>query len=193
MVKVFKIAIYFIVIPIIYLLSCTKDYSYEGGNNGLRPYDTLPRPIINNTPSICPACIGQDSFIENKWSLYVGNNFYCGGVDRFIATPNKTGFTLYGPSTCSIDSGLVLTINLAGESLTHDLFNYTSSTNGFYYYDNVTPSFVAITQTGTPFFLTVESYNNTTKMLICSFYGTAKLANGGSVYVSGGKFKIKIS
>ena len=173
-----------------FFASCTREYSFEGASLGIRHKDTI-HPPAGGGPSICPACIGNDVFIENKWSLHIGGLLYCGKIDTIIIAPSRSGFTLFGPSSCSVDSGMVITVNLAGEHLNHNITNYSSSTNGFYYYDKVTPSYVAISVTGIPFFVTVESYDHTTKILTGSFYGITALANGGSIPIGAGKFRVK--
>jgi hypothetical protein len=91
---------------------CKKEYSCEACNRINLP-DTN---TTNNNPQpyICPSCIGADDFIENRWSLSNGGDFYCGIIDTAIAAPARNGFTFYGPSLCSTDSGLVMTINTEG-------------------------------------------------------------------------------
>lgn len=179
-------------LALVFAFSCTKDYSYEGGVNYVPRRDTLPSPPNPPAPYVCPSCVGNDDFIEDKWSLHVGPDFYCGIIDTIITTPTRTGFTFFGPSACSLDSGMVITVNLDGESFTHDINNYTTTKAGFYYYDKVTPSYMLITNPGDPFSLHVISYNHQTKMFIGSFSGFAKLANGGSAFVSNAKFKLKV-
>lgn len=173
------------------LASCAKEYSYE--RIEISPTDTTGGGGNNtNPPGICAACIGNDSQVENRWSLHVGNMFYCGIIDTVIAAPQRSGFTFFGPSACSADSGMVITVYLNGQRLNQDITNYTTDKVGFYYYDNVTPSYMLITQGGQPFRLTIDSYEESSQMMRGQFSGHAVTANGGSVYVRDGKFKVKV-
>lgn len=173
------------------LSGCAKEYSYE--RMEIPPTDTTGGGGNNtNPPGICAACIGNDSQVENRWSLHVGNMFYCGIIDTVIAAPQRSGFTFFGPSACSADSGMVITVYLNGQRLNQDISNYTTDKVGFYYYDNVTPSYMLITQGGQPFRLTIDSYEESSQMMRGQFSGHAVTANGGSMYISDGKFKVKV-
>lgn len=169
------------------LLSCKKEYSYEGGPPIV--IDTSSNNII--APYICPSCIGADNFIEGKWSMYNGSKFYCGIIDTAIAAPARNGFTVFGPSLCSIDSGLVLTINTEPTILNQDVFNSITTRVGMYYYDNVAQTYPFITQSGFQFSVTIESYIHQTKMMIGTFNGIVVTPGGGQTTVQG-KFKVKV-
>ena len=173
---------------IVILFSCKKEYSYEGGSTAII-VDTgttnVPKPYI------CPSCIGTDSFIEGKWSLYNGNDFYCGIIDTAIAAPARNGFTFFGPSLCSPDSGLVMTINTEPTLLNQDVFNSTTTRTGMYYYDNVAQTYPFITQPGFQFSVTIESYIYQTKMMTGTFSGIVFKPNGGQTSLQG-KFKVKV-
>ena len=174
---------------IITFTGCKKEYSCEG-------CDTIIITDTNTTinipkPYICPSCIGVDDFIENKWSLSNGSNFYCGTIDTAIASPARNGFTFFGPSACSIDSGLVLTINIEPAILNQDVFNSTTTKVGMYYYDNVAQTYPFITQSAFQFSVTINSYIHQTKMLTGTFSGIVVKPNGGQTSVQG-KFKVKV-
>lgn len=189
---------FIILLPAMILLSilagCAKEYSFEGALPPRQDTIIVPGggPGNTNPPGVCAACVGNDTQIENRWSLHVGNLLYCGIIDTAIATPERTGFTFFGPSACSADSGMVITIYLDGIKLDHDFASYTTTKVGFYYYDNITPSYMLITQAGQPFSLTIDSYEHATRMMRGKFSGYANTSNGGSNYVNDGNFKVKV-
>ena len=171
---------------------CAKEYSFEGGQT-IPSRDTIITGVNGNLqPPICTDCLGNDAQIENRWSLHVGNLIYCGIIDTAIATPDRTGFTFFGPSSCSVDSGMVITIYLDGVKLDHDFSSYTTNKVGFYYYDNVTPSYMLITQTGQPFSVTINNYEHSARLIRGTFGGFAMTSNRASSSVTGGKFKLRL-
>ena len=183
-----RIYCFFIMITtaLILFAGCAKEYSFEGAPVPLQ--DTIIAGGSGNIPPrICPDCLDKDVQIENRWSLHVGNLLYCGIIDTAIATPERTGFTFFGPSSCSADSGMVITIYLDGVKLDHDFSSYTTNKVGFYYYDNLTPSYMLITQAGQPFSVTIDSYEQSNRMMRGTFGGFA-----GSSNVRDGKFKVKV-
>ena len=178
----------FFLIAVIIFFSCKKEYSYEGGDI-TQIVDSTSNNITG--PYICPSCIGADAFIEGKWSMNNGTDFYCGIIDTAIAAPARNGFTFFGPSACSIDSGLVLTINTEPAFLNQDVFNATTTKVGMYYYDNVAQTYPFITQSGSQFSVSINSYIYQSKMMTGTFSGIVVKPNGGQTSVQG-KFKVKV-
>ena len=178
----------YLFILLLSIVACEKEYSYEGGNT-----PTLRDSLIVSPPHsyICSSCIGADNYIEGKWSFYNIDTFYCGIIDTAIATPERNGFTIFGPSSCSIDSGLVLTINIQPSALTKDLFNVTTNLAGLYYYDNIGQSHPFVTQPGFTFSFIIDSYIHQTRMLIGRFSGTVFKPNGEATTLFG-KCKVKM-
>ena len=173
---------------IITFFGCRKEYSYEGGIiTGI--VDTTSNNLP--TPYICPSCIGSDAFIEGKWSMVNGTIFYCGIIDTAIAAPARNGFTFFGPSACSLDSGLVMTINTEPVFLNQDVFNATTTKVGMYYYANAAQTYPFITQTAFPFSVSINSYFYQTKMMTGTFSGIVVKPNGVQTSVQG-KFKVKV-
>lgn len=175
-------------IAVIIFFSCKKEYSYEGGDT-----PEIVDTTYNNTttPYICSSCIGTDDFIEGKWSMYNGTKFYCGIIDTAIAAPARNGFTFFGPSACSIDSGLVMTINTEPAFLNQDVLNATTTKVGMYYYDNVAQTYPFITQTGFQFSVSINSYIYQSKIMTGTFSGIVVRPNGGQTSVQG-KFRVKV-
>lgn len=168
--------------------ACKKEYSYEGGAVPVirdSVFAAIPKPYI------CPSCTGADNYIESKWSFYNNDTFFCGIIDTAIATPERNGFTFFGPSSCSLDSGLVITVYIDPLFLTNDLFNITTNKTGLYYYDNIGQTHPFITQLGFPFSFTIESYIHQTRMMTGRFGGTVFRPNGQPTTING-KYKVKI-
>jgi len=185
--KILHILAVSLLLLLIFNSGCAKEYSYEGGNVIT---DTVNPP--NPVAWVCPDCIGKDTQIESKWSFHNDNFFYCGTIDTAIVNPERTGFTFFGPSSCSIDSGMVITVYLDGYVLNKDINNITTQKAGFYYYDNVTPTIMLITRQAIPFTVTIDSYIHQTRMATGTFGGTVYRTNGASSYISSGKFKVKL-
>ncbi len=156
------------------------------------PVDTI-KPILPPSPWICPACIGEDVQIEDKWSFYIDGSFLCGDIDTAIViTPERNGFTFFGPSSCSSDSGMVFTVFLNGELLNKDIYNFTTQNIAFYYYDNIGQTLAYTSKRSIPFSFTIESYVHQTHVAIGTFSGPVVKPNGVAVTVTSGKFKVKL-
>jgi hypothetical protein len=182
-----------IFVTALFIISCKKEHSFEG----TRPYVPAPidttKPILPPAPWICPACIGKDVQIEDKWSFFIDGSFLCGDIDTAIViAPDRSGFTFFGPSSCSVDSGMVFTVFLNGEALNKDLRNFTTQNIAFYYYDNVGQTLAYISKRNIPFSFTIESYAHQTRTAIGNFSGPVIKANGVPGYISSGKFKVKL-
>lgn len=182
-----SINIIFLLASIIFF-GCSKEYSCESCND-IVVVDT----IINNTPNpyICSYCLDADNFTEDKWSMYNGSDFYCGIIDTGLAAPDRNGFTFFGPSSCSIDSGLVITVSTEPALLNHDIFNSTMTNASMYYYDNVAHTHPLVSQAAIPFSVTIDSYIYQTRMMTGTFGGIVLKPNGEQTSVHG-KFKVKI-
>src|SRR5687767_3572553 len=94
------------IIPILYLAQagfsgCIKEYSLEGGliNDTIAVPDTTVRPKIS-FPS-CAGCRNMDDFILTGWNFKYDTFLLCGSVTDAVITPERNGFTFFGPSACS--------------------------------------------------------------------------------------------
>ena len=176
---------------------CKKEYSYEGGNPPI--IDTIPVPGPGNDPGqapnpvrwTCPDCIGRDFIIESKWSFHYDSTLICGIIDTAIGTPDRTGFTFFGPSACSIDTSMIIQV-LMDNPLDKDQYQVNSQQITFFYRDNVGQTFIATGSRASRFNLTIYSYTHQTKTITGSFGGTVVKANGDSSYISSGKFRVKL-
>ncbi len=172
-------------------LGCKKEYSYEGTDLLIKKDSILlAPPPINNLPG-CSICKVTDELFLGSWNFKTGSSFLCGSVTAAGMIAEKTAFTFFGPSACSIDTGLVMTIYLP-ISLDRDRFNIPISKVAFYYYDNNATKDILISLQAAPFSATIESFIYTTGIATGTFNGTVFKPNGDTAFVSGGNYKIKL-
>ncbi len=172
---------------------CAKEYSFEGGRVPVRTDTIVTPPPVVPAPYFCASCTGRDLYEENRWSFYDNNIFFCGIIDTAIVAPLRSGFTFYGPSACTTDSGAVYTVTFEnGERLDRDLVNITTRRGAFYYYDNPRLAYIYMNVSNTPFNFTIEEYNHQTKMARGYFSGMVRKENGGGTLISSGKFKVRL-
>jgi hypothetical protein len=173
---------------VLFYCSCTKEYSYEASPITT---DTTTIPTVIQ-PYICPACIGNETFQENKWSFRNNGLLRCGEIDTAISNPTRTGFTFYGPSACSKDTGMIMTILLDTLRLNRNISNVTYSMSAFYYYDNVGNTYIYMNRQQSPFTVTIESYTHADRMITGSFSGFGYRTATGGASINSGKFKVKL-
>jgi hypothetical protein len=178
--------------PILLLqnLGCQKDYSYEGGDSASIVKDSITSSVAKEFPD-CSLCQVTDDITIGRWNFKKGNSFLCGTVDNsgFVGT-NKT-FTFFGPSACSTDTGLVMTVYLP-IAFDQDQYNITTTQAAFYYYDDHAAKDIFISLPTAPFSVTVESFIYSTGIATGTFKGTVFKANGDTTFIKEGKFKVKI-
>jgi hypothetical protein len=163
---------------------CAKEYSYERTPVAVDTISTV-------NPYICPYCIGKDAQILARWSFHIENVLFCGAVDTARVNAERTAFTFFGPSNCSADTGIIISVYLNGNILNKDLFNISTQSGAFYYYDNIGHTTIFISRQY-DFTVNVESYIHQTHIITGTFSGTVYRGNGGTSYVSSGKFKVRI-
>lgn len=192
--KFHRIYFVFLLLPAIAYSGCIKEYSYEGGapppvaTDSTTPPVTPP-PIDLGECSFCNA--DRDNYEENRWSFKVGNSFLCGTMDTAILTPDRDGFTFFGPGSCPAITTMVITVYPEDHKLDKDYSQLTLSKVIFTYGELGLPKFLLSTERGLPFTLTIESYNYQTKMSVGTFSGDVVSADGKILQVSG-KFKVKL-
>ncbi len=172
--------------------SCSKEYSYEGG----LPVDTIPIPIndtivkpVNNFP-FCPGCNSINTSAALFWSFRYDTSLLCGSITNSVITPDRNGFTFFGPSTCSLDTGLIMTVFLDPDSLNMDRLNITTSNASLEYYDNTTLSDMFISNRHLLSF-TIESYVHNSGIAKGTFTGMVKNKDSTLTPISNGKFTIQ--
>lgn len=182
-----------LVLPVLMLhtTGCKKEYSYEGSDSIITKKDSLLPLPVSEFP-LCSGCRVNDSLLEGKWNFKTGNSYLCGITTDGIITGDKNAFTFFGPSFCSIDTGLVITAYLDPVKLDRDMFNVTTNKVAFYYYDHHATSYILISQSTANFSLTIESFVYASGVATGTFTGGAFKANGVSVLINDGKFKVKL-
>jgi hypothetical protein len=183
-----------LLLVIVCYFSCAKEYSYEGG--AILPIrDSLPPPpppVVYELPP-CKLCtVNANTIPLNQWSLKAGNAFACGTLDTAIINLERTSFTFFGPSACSGDTGLVMTVYIENDKLNRDVANLVVNRVAFYYYDRVTPSHIYVNIPNVIFSVVIESYVHQTKLLIGRFSGSVLKSNGKASSISEGRFKVKL-
>ncbi len=192
----YNLLFFFALYAILFALGCKKEYSYEGG--AIQNYPILPdstiagdtTQIINTIPN-CDGCNSIDEAVDLKWSFKVGNSSLCGNVTRGVLSPDGDGMTFFGPSTCSRDSGLIITAFFSGQVLNHDQNNLTASRASLEYYDNITMSDVLHSKRPNIFSLTIDNYVHQTGVVTGTFYGSVLDKNGKIIKVESGKFSAR--
>ncbi len=123
---------------------CIKEYSFEGGptNDTIPVQDTIPIQDTTVMPQMsfpfCAGCKSMDDFTLSTWNFKYDTSLLCGTVTNAVITPERNGFTFFGPSVCSADTGLVMTVFLDAKALDRDRSNITTNNVIFQYYDNTT-------------------------------------------------------
>lgn len=167
---------------------CAKEYSFEN-----RLTDTLPVMVIEpaNLLPQCQGCVFTPQPELGKWSFTNGTSLLCGEIDTAIVNSERTAFTFFGPSTCSIDTGAILTVYLPVK-IDRDLQMISASSVAFYYYDNVKPSSIFISQSNNGFIFTVDSYSHQTKLASGRFSGVVLREDSSISRISNGKFAVEL-
>ncbi len=169
---------------------CVKEYSFEGRptNDTVPIYDTTVRSGISFP--FCLGCRSMDGFILSGWNFKYDTSLLCGTVTDAVITPERNGFTFFGPSACSTDTGLVMTVFLDSDALDRDKSNITTNHVNFQYYDNSTFSDIFISNRLSVSF-TIDTYEHTTGIAKGRFSGNVKTKDSTVAEIIGGKFAIK--
>lgn len=175
---------------LVLIVGCSKEYSYEGGPPVV--IDTTRPPVIINEFPFCPACTTINTPNLWQWSFKSGNSILCGKADTAILNPERTAFTFFGPSSCSRDTGIIVSVYLNTDTLNKDKTNFTVSRFVFYYYDRITPSYIFMSLGNNPLSGTITSYNHQTKIITGTFQGNVFRPNGNGTSITSGNFKMKI-
>ncbi|MGH2647107.1 MAG: hypothetical protein ACRDE8_06050 [Ginsengibacter sp.] len=177
---------------------CEKDYSYEGGDT----VTVIRVPVIDSTKPLfdtikvfpdCSLCNSADDLSPGSWSFKTGSSYVCGETTNsgFFGGYSKTDITFFGPSACSEDTGLVMSVFLP-VPLDQDMSNITATYVAFYYYDHNAPKDIFDSQSEKPFSLTLQSFKISTGIATGIFSGTVFKANGDTAIIREGRFKVNI-
>lgn len=189
-------AFLFLCVQVTGFSGCVKEYSYEGGPAIDTTLDSIPSDTISKDAivfPVCAECKDAGDILPSTWNFKYDISFICGNITNAIISPERNGFTFFGPSACSLDSGLVMTVYLSSGFLDADKVNITTDRVIFEYYDNVTLTDIFVTaQLGT-FSLTIDAYEYATGIAKGSFSGYVPAKNGDVVQIKDGKFQVKFN
>ncbi len=181
------------------IAGCDKEYSYEGGAVFSPPpitRDSTPGndsiPVDPGALPGCGVCMQLSDTVMNTWRFNTGASQLCGRVDTaFVLNSDRSTFTFFGPAFCGTDTGLVFTVSMPPNSLTHDT-GFVKADNAVFYYYHTSAPYILLSHTDQPFNLTITSYSHVTRIATGIFSGTGYRLDGRSVQVTNGRFRFYI-
>jgi hypothetical protein len=184
----------------LFFLGCSKEYSYERTDPVQGP---PPIPVdttgqgdsLNNQPVMIPGCFSCNTQIEaadSSWQFSVGNASLCGSVTGAVISRERNALTFFGPSKCSLDSGLIITAYFSTEPLTSDKNYLQADRASMAYYDNTTLVNVIESYEKNQFKLVVDSYVHQTGILKGRFTGLAIFKNGDTSLLKSSSFQVRL-
>lgn len=180
---------------VLFISGCAKEYSYEGELPPDIISDSIPLPDVVSDSSvyfpICSQCKENNELLPAMWNFKFDSSFLCGNITRAIKSPDGKGFTFFGPSKCSLDTGIVMTIFLDDQSLDTDLQNVILKEVIFEYYDNKTQRDIFISDKRGLFSLTIQTYEIATSVMTGTFGGYVSTKDHSLAEIREGKFSIK--
>jgi hypothetical protein len=176
---------------------CNKEFSYEGGDTTAITDTTVITDTTSQNDSVptpepiiyCPLC-HEDSMALGSWNFKNNQSYFCGTTTDAGFISNAT-FTFFGPSACSVDSGIVITAYMP-VPFDEDKVNITTNRVAFYYYNHKGNKDMFIKLPPLPFSLTVNSYSKSTGITTGTFQGTVYKENGDSTHITNGRFMVKL-
>jgi len=200
--KLYYFIAFFFVLPLLVLQNsgCAKEYSNEGQDTVIvtRPPSTMADSTIHTQDTIktfssCAKCDTAAELTVGNWNFKTGNSYACGGITNsgFFSGNTEKDITLFGPSACSVDTGIVVSAFFS-VPLDQDRYNLTTNQIEFYYYDNHASKDIFSSQPEKVFSVTLESFIFSTRIATGKFSGTVYKANGDTAYIREGKFKVYI-
>ena len=197
----FLYSVVFILLLCTQLLSttgCKKEYSFEGAaiDTTTIPTDTIPLPVDSTTSMdykfpFCDSCKNMEGYNLWKWNYKTGNSFLCGNITAAVISPDRDAFTFFGPSACSLDTGVIFTVYLDDIKLNKDLSDITISKVLFYYYDNVSRNDIFTAEKYMMMTLTIDSYDYATGIAKGRFYGAADRKDAAIALIEDGKYEVQ--
>jgi hypothetical protein len=194
-------------LPILLLqnTSCVKEYSFEGAPYDTIPIDTIPADTIQTDtldttvipPAIlfpqCASCNGLNQVALGHWSFKVGDTYLCGSFTNsgFFSGLSKMDFTFFGPSACSNDTGIVVSVYLQ-VPLDQDRYNLSTDETAFYYYDHNSPDDILASRHTATFTVVVQSFIYATGIATGTFSGSVYTVKGDIVNITDGQFKASL-
>ncbi len=194
--KPYYFLIFFLALEIVCInTGCKKEYSCEACMQApIIDSIAVPPPfsVAGEFPH-CSFCNATDELQLSTWNFRTDNSYLCGVVGNAGAgiDPSKKNFHFFGPSACSTDTGLVMTVYLP-VTLDRDRADITTYEVAFFYYDHFGPRDIFISFSTAPFYLTLKSFSYATGIATGTFGGTVYKVNGDTTTIRDGNFKIKL-
>jgi len=192
--------LFFLFILTVQNSGCVKEYSFEGAPRDTIPADTIQTDTLDTTvipPAIifpqCASCQFTDQIPLGHWGFKIGDTYLCGTYTNsgFFSGLSKTSFTFFGPSACSVDTGIVVSVYLS-VPLNQDRYGLTTDTTAFYYYDHNSPNDILDSRHTSVFTVNVQSFINATGIVTGTFSGDVYTANGDIVHIGDSQYKASL-
>jgi hypothetical protein len=192
----YYLLLFILVVPFIWLSNsgCWKEYSFEKKDSILSiPNPTHPTPVPSPATnfSSCSLCNESDTLKLGQWAFKAGNTYMCGSATSSGFMGSYQFFTLFGPSACSIDTGLVINV-LVPVPLTQDRFDINATEVDFYYYTRFSQTHLFNNRVSNGISVSLQSYIHSTSIAIGSFSGFVNRPNGEAIQITNGRFKVEM-
>lgn len=164
----------------------------QGPTNFTVSFDSTSCPITVN--------VGENSpnVSDTAWSFSEGSKRFNGYIDSAYVDDTTVGvraLILVGPTAATSDSVFLAVIALPPTGIPTGTYTTTSSALYYFYNHNNSSDIYSADQTtsGATITYTISSYNTTTRIVQGTFTGTAHTASGGTVQITNGRFRAKVS
>jgi hypothetical protein len=171
-----------------------EEYSYEGRStppaDSTINTDTTTDIPLNNLPVLqCHLC-NNDPVKSMQWRFMYGTKPLCGTATKAVMSPEKNALTFYGPSACSVDTGLIINA-FFDVLLDQSRSNVRAAQASFHYYNKNSADDVFRSLPAFPFTLVIDQYTPETKTAAGHFSGDAFTHTGLHIAVDSGTFLIR--
>lgn len=172
---------------------CWKEYSFENRDSVQSippPAPPAPVPPVSSFSS-CSLCKETDTLKSGNWAFKAGTAYLCGSATSSGFMGSYRFFTLFGPSACSIDTGLVINV-LVPLPLTEDRFDINATEVDFYYYTRFSQTHLFNNRVSNGISVNISSYINSTSVATGTFNGFVQKPNGDIIQIKDGRFIVEL-
>ncbi len=171
--------------------SCYKEFSQEGvrSDTAVNPNPPDPnQPPRFSIPS-CPTCVPGNLLGLGKWSFKIDTTYYCGNFTSAVIAPERQVFTFFGPSACSPDTGLIMTVYLEpGDALRTNKQNISTEKVVFQYYERGQPDILS-NKPVPGFRFIIDQYTHASNLATGSFAGVVYTQSGKLITIKEGRYE----
>lgn len=166
-----------------------EEYSYEGGT--LPPTDTTSIEIPQPAPVLigCINCKPAAPLPFMHWTFQIEAEAFCGTISNAVLSPDRTAMTFFGPSLCTVDTGLIMTAFFS-EPFDQDRSEVTATRAIIQYYIKNAADDVFHSKQSDPFTLVVDHFDTTSRTAAGHFSGFASRPDSTQVPVQNGSFQV---